>query len=224
MKRVLLWFCYLALVAVACAANCIAYEKEIQYAKEEIAEENAKQIQQIKEEIRAEYETAQPFGAMGNNFTDAVEEMLYNGEFQPCYAITDAGLSEDLQAFAYYMAKQYDIEYEYVLAIMYTESGFGKGSSNVMQVMPICMEAVQKYIDVNDMSNPYQSIYAGIFYLRSLFNKYSDPTIVAMAYNMGEGGAKRLWNQGIHSTYYTDKVNKHYSWIKGMLEEGGDRN
>ena len=45
-----------------------------------------------------------------------------------------------------------------------------------------------------------------MFILRKLFEKYEDPELVLMAYNMGEDGAKTLWEQGIFETNYTKSV------------------
>ena len=42
--------------------------------------------------------------------------------------------------------------------------------------------------------------------MRGLFEKYDDPAKVLMAYNLGETGAKNLWDRGIYNTSYTDKI------------------
>ena len=42
-----------------------------------------------------------------------------------------------------------------------------------------------------------------------------------MAYNMGETGAKRLWDNGIYETNYTNKVIKNIMEIKIILMKGG---
>ena len=61
-------------------------------------------------------------------------------------------------------------------------------------------------IGVTDFTDPYQNIRAGVFVLRKLFERYQDTNMVLMAYNMGEDAAARLWEKGIYSTDYTEKI------------------
>lgn len=42
--------------------------------------------------------------------------------------------------------------------------------------------------------------------LSELISKYDSVTLALMAYNNGEAGAKRLWDDGIYSTSYTRNV------------------
>ena len=42
--------------------------------------------------------------------------------------------------------------------------------------------------------------------LRGLFEKYEDPALVCMAYNLGEYGASVLWDKGIYETSYSRNV------------------
>lgn len=57
-----------------------------------------------------------------------------------------------------------------------------------------------------------------------LFEKYEDPEKVLMAYNMGETGAKRLWDKGIYETDYTNKVIKNIMKIKNYINERMENN
>ncbi|MDR2775954.1 MAG: AAA family ATPase, partial [Tannerella sp.] len=61
-------------------------------------------------------------------------------------------------------------------------------------------------IGVDDFLDPTQNIRAGLYILRGLFEKYDDPAKVLMAYNLGESGAKRLWEQGVFETSYTKNI------------------
>ena len=45
-----------------------------------------------------------------------------------------------------------------------------------------------------------------------------------MAYNMGENGAKRLWDKGIYETDYTNKVIKNIMEIKNYINERMENN
>ena len=58
-----------------------------------------------------------------------------------------------------------------------------------------------------------------MFILRKLFEKYETPAKVLMAYNMGEGGASRLWKQGIFEINYSKSVLQIQQEMNAELEE-----
>ena len=65
---------------------------------------------------------------------------------------------------------------------------------------------------------PTRNIRAGVFVLRKLFERYQDTNMVLMAYNMGEDGATRLWEKGIYSTDYTEKILNYQIQFNEQLE------
>ena len=75
-------------------------------------------------------------------------------------------------------------------------------------------------LGVTDFTDPYQNIRAGVFVLRKLFERYQDTNMVLMAYNMGEDGAARLWEKGIYSTDYTEKILNYQTQFNEQL--GGE--
>jgi hypothetical protein len=62
--------------------------------------------------------------------------------------------------------------------------------------------------------------------LRRLFEKYEDPAKVLMAYNMGEGGAGKLWKKGVFESNYSRKIMKLAVEYKQQILEkkGGELN
>ncbi len=76
----------------------------------------------------------------------------------------------------------------------------------LMQINQVNHDELTQILGVTDFLDPYQNIRAGCFTLRKLFEKYQDPNLVLMAYNLGETGAANLWKQGVYSTSYTDKI------------------
>lgn len=52
-----------------------------------------------------------------------------------------------------------------------------------------------------------------------LYQKYQDMNMALMAYNMGEAGAQRLWNQDVYETSYTKKVNETREELEGLRYE-----
>ena len=75
----------------------------------------------------------------------------------------------------------------------------------LMQIHSINLPWLQEQIGTTDLSDPVQNIRAGAYILGGYLKRYS-LTDSLMAYNLGEGGAKAQWEQGIHETAYTRKV------------------
>ena len=84
----------------------------------------------------------------------------------------------------------------------------------LMQIRNINHEEINKhfnrklnYLDARD------NIKAGIYLLNKIYDKYIKDGLncVLMVYNMGEIGAKQLWQRGIYSTQYSKKVLKCYN-------------
>ncbi len=125
----------------------------------------------------------------------------------------NCGLSDELQEYTYYLCKAYSIDYNFALAVMLTESGFDVNAVSadghdigLMQIRDVNNEYLYKTIGITDTWDPYQNIHAGLYILRGLFEKYDSPSLVLMAYNMGERGASLLWDVGVYETNYTRDV------------------
>lgn len=137
-------------------------------------------------------------------------ELAWKGSNDWVYIPCELGIEE--QEFVYYLCENYNLDYYFVMALMYVESGYNPNiisSTNDYGLMQInaCNHAwLSKELGITDFLDPYENIKAGCFVLRLLFEKYQDPSIVAMAYNMGEDGAQRLWNNGIYSSAYSKKI------------------
>lgn len=146
---------------------------------------------------------------------------IYEGEVPHTYELENdfvfttkipVTFNEDLQEFTYYLSAAYNIDYSLVLAIISKESGFtpdGISSTNdygLMQINACNHEWLSEELGITDFLDPYENIKAGLFILRGLFDKYDSASKVLMAYNMGETGASRLWEQGIFETNYSKNV------------------
>jgi Soluble lytic murein transglycosylase and related regulatory proteins (some contain LysM/invasin domains) len=136
----------------------------------------------------------------------------------------DVDMDEDLQEFVFYLSSAYDIDFTLVMALIQQESNFQSNlisSTNdygLMQINQINHEYITKTIGVTNFLDPFQNVRAGTFILRKLFEKYQDTKMVLMAYNMGEGGAARLWSQGIYETNYTQTILKIQQQFNEQLE------
>lgn len=129
---------------------------------------------------------------------------------KPAKVYRDIPLSHALQDVADRACEEYGILPDVLYAVMKVESGYQMDAQNgscygLMQIHTINMEYLSSNIGTTDLTDPEQNIEAGAFILGGYLEKYS-LTDSLMAYNLGEGGAKRLWKQGIHETGYTRKV------------------
>lgn len=123
----------------------------------------------------------------------------------------DCPLDDETQQMILERCEELNIDFAFVMAVMYTESSFrpnaDSGSSvGLMQINRVNHGWLSKELGLTNFFNPEQNVKAGTYMLRDLFDKYDDPAKVLMAYNMGEAGARRLWNQGIYTTKYVEKV------------------
>lgn len=105
----------------------------------------------------------------------------------------------------------FNIDFAFTMAVIYKESSFrpdaDSGSSvGLMQINRINHGWLSERLGITDFFDPEQNVTAGLYMLRDLFEKYEDPAMVLMAYNMGEAGAKKLWDKGIYSTDYVEAV------------------
>lgn len=142
-------------------------------------------------------------------------------EFEPI----DCNLDPELQEFTFYLCKGYDIDFSLVMAIMMQESSFRSdliSSTNdygLMQINKCNHEWITKTIGVDDFLDPEQNIRAGVFVIRKLFEKYTDPEMVLMSYHFGDDGAQKLWKAGIYESKYSQSV---LNYQKQFYEEVGE--
>lgn len=141
----------------------------------------------------------------------------------------DVPMDEEMQRFVYDLSYSYNIEFSFVMAVIKTESDFKSNvvsSTNdygLMQINTCNHIMLSERLGITDFLDPYQNIRSGIYILSNLFEKYEDPAKVLMAYNMGETGAARLWEKGVHESRYSNKILKTAAeYEKQILEERGE--
>lgn len=135
----------------------------------------------------------------------------------PAIPIYDIPLSAELQTYTYQRCEALGlvppgVDYQTVLALMSKESGYtadavsGTGDYGIMQINTVNHDWLREELGITDFLDAEQSIDAGTEMLARLSEKYGDPHKVLMAYNMGEGGAARLWAHGITSSEYSRDI------------------
>lgn len=137
------------------------------------------------------------------------EEVTSVVEIQP--PRIDCRLDDATQQMILERCEELDLDFAFVMAVIFRESSFrvnaDSGSSvGLMQINRINHEWLSEELGITDFFDPEQNVKAGTYMLRQLFEKYEDAGMVLMAYNMGESGARKLWNKGIYVTDYAESV------------------
>lgn len=125
----------------------------------------------------------------------------------------DVPLSHSLQRFIYEVCADEDVPVSLVIAMIDKESEFNPeavsdtGDYGLMQINTVNHEALEEQYRSADMLNPYQNVFCGVKVISSYLKTYeNDYNKALMAYNMGNYGASRAWENGIESTSYTEDI------------------
>ena len=141
----------------------------------------------------------------------------FGEEFEPM----NVGLDVELQEYTHLMCEVYDVDFTLVMAVMQRESGYRTdiisdgGDYGLMQINKINHQQLSNVLGITDFLNPEENIHAGVYMMHDLFEKYGETNLVLMAYNMGESGARKLWDRGIFTTQYVQDIMKIQ---KGLME------
>ena len=124
----------------------------------------------------------------------------------------DIPLSDSLQRYIYEICADEGVPVTLALAMIEHESGFNSeviSSTNdygLMQINAINHEWLEEKYRVADFLNPYQNTFCGITIIGSYIEKYGDYGKALMAYNMGDYGAQKAWENGVTSTSYSTTI------------------
>lgn len=141
------------------------------------------------------------------------------------FKLYDIPLSADLQKYISELSKKYSIDYELIIALLKVESNFNASlvsSTNdygIAQINQVNHSTIKKNVKSNwDWSNPYDSVLACVYLLDSIRgDKNMSNERMLLAYNMGEGGARKyLRNHSAGEWKYVKKVMA----VKNKLESG----
>lgn len=131
-------------------------------------------------------------------------ETIEEQDFEPW----DIPLSDNLQQHIHSLCEKYDVSYAMVIAMIDVESSFdSKAVSSTSDYGLMQINAIN-HKDNMDYLNPYDNVEHGIKALNRLAEKYNEADLVAMCWNCGEAGARKLWREGIYSTEYSERVIK----------------
>lgn len=125
----------------------------------------------------------------------------------------DVPLSHSLQDYLYEICADEDVPISLVLAMIEHESGFNPevvsdtDDYGLMQINKINHSQLEEQYHCSDMLNPYQNVFCGVKIISGYITEYKTNYAKAlMAYNMGDYGAKKAWENGIKSTSYSESI------------------
>ena len=141
--------------------------------------------------------------------TEEVEELKDEDGF----VYYDIPLELDIQRHIFDECQLYEVPYELAMAVMCVETGgtyktdlrSKTNDSGLFQINDVHKQWL-KESGITDLYNPYQNSSAGIWILKDALSKGDNIHTSLMIYNMGYGGARKLWKKGIYSSKYSRKV------------------
>lgn len=124
----------------------------------------------------------------------------------------DCPLDTELQDYIRELCDENNVSMPLVLAMIECESSFQADAiseSNdygLMQINEGNHDWLSKEYGITDFLDPYQNVLGGITIISQHYERFQDVDKALMAYNMGAGGAKGLWDKGIYETSYSRNI------------------
>lgn len=147
--------------------------------------------------------------------TETVEVPVYESDMLVEDAdvfLYDIPLSNSLQRYIYEICADEGVPVTLVLAMIEYESKFNPevvsftNDYGLMQINTVNHEWLEEKYRIADLLNPYQNVFCGITIIGGYIEKYDDYGKALMAYNMGDYGAQKAWENGVTSTSYSTTI------------------
>ncbi len=121
-------------------------------------------------------------------------------------------LSHHLQNYINELCIEEEVPMSLVIGMIELESNFnaeeisGTSDYGLMQINECNHEWLAEKYQTTDMLNPYQNVFCGIKIISKNIKRYNDYGKALMAYNMGDYGAQKAWDNGVNSTAYSRRI------------------
>jgi soluble lytic murein transglycosylase-like protein len=162
--------------------------------------------------------------------TETVEVPAYEEDTLPAdteVTYFDVPLSHNLQKYIYEICADEGVPVTLVMAMIEHESDFNPETVSdtsdygLMQINEINHDQLAESFRTADMLNPYQNVFCGVKIIASYLTEFEDYNKALMAYNMGEYGAEKAWENGVESTDYSKSVIALMEHYEEVLKEYG---
>ena len=145
------------------------------------------------------------------------EDRNYSEEAKEIQSIYKTGVStskiKHLLIYINGMAKEYDVNYNLIKAVISTESAWNinaRSYVNALGLMQVMRACAQDYkTPHSEMYDPYVNITVGTMYLSKLLKEFPDVESALVGYNEGPRHAKKYKNEYIYNSKYVTKVTSH---------------
>lgn len=125
----------------------------------------------------------------------------------------DVPLSDSLQRYLYEICADENVPVTLAYAMIEHESRFNPEAVSstddcgLMQINVVNHEWLEEDYRCADMLDPYQNVFCGVKIIGSYLERYKgDLQKALMAYNMGDYGARKAWENGVTETSYTKAI------------------
>ena len=143
---------------------------------------------------------------------DCAVEPEYEADEESVSVHLDIPLSPELQDYTMQLSTEFGICYDLIFAMMFVESTFRDyvisrtNDYGLMQINRVNHGWLREDYGITDFLCARQNIFAGVLMISRLYETYEDLHRALMAYNMGQAGARRRWNQGFFTSTYSERV------------------
>lgn len=125
----------------------------------------------------------------------------------------DVPLSHSLQKYIYEICADENVPVTLIYAMIEHESEFDPeiisetDDYGLMQINAVNHDWLEDDYRCADMLDPYQNVFCGVKIIGKYVSKYdNDLARALMAYNMGDYGARKAWENGITETSYSTTI------------------
>lgn len=148
--------------------------------------------------------------------TETVEVPVYSTDKLPKTSdifYFDVPLSHSLQRFIYEVCADENVPVTLIYAMIEHESQFDPeiisktDDYGLMQINTVNHTWLNEEYRCADMLDPYQNVFCGVKIIGAYVNRYDgDLTKALMAYNMGDYGARKAWENGVDKISYSTTI------------------
>lgn len=141
----------------------------------------------------------------------------------------DVPLSHSLQKYIYEICADENIPVTLIYAMIEHESEFDPeiisetDDYGLMQINAVNHDWLEDDYRCADMLDPYQNVFCGVKIIGKYVSKYdNDLARALMAYNMGDYGARKAWENGITKTSYSTTILELMQTYEEVLQNAKD--
>lgn len=140
--------------------------------------------------------------------TEQEENVIFAPD--PVFIPLPVSMEPEDQRMVFNICREYNVAFSLVMALIEHESDFdatarsSTGDSGLTQINDV-NEGWLYELGFVDLMDPAQNVEAGVYILADLLERY-EVSMALMAYNMGEEGAAKLWDQGITESSYSREI------------------